>query len=45
MTTYSAHDLADPSLRRAVADYLERERGYVASLHEEYEEHAPFRKA
>ena len=45
MTTYSAHDLADPALRKAVADYLARERSYVASLHEEYEEHAPFRKA
>ncbi|WP_406853845.1 GNAT family N-acetyltransferase [Alsobacter sp. KACC 23698] len=45
VTTYSAHDLADPSLRKAVADYLARERSYVASLHEEYEEHAPFRKA
>ena len=45
VTTYSAHDLADPALRRAVADYLARERSYVESLHEEYEEHAPFRKA
>ena len=26
VTTYSAHDIADPGLRRAVADYLERER-------------------
>ena len=27
--TYSAHYIADPSLRRAIADYLERERAYV----------------
>ncbi|GGH25003.1 hypothetical protein GCM10007036_31810 [Alsobacter metallidurans] len=45
VTTYSAHDLADPGLRRAVADYLVRERTYVESLHEEYEEQAPFRKS
>ena len=28
-TTYSAHYIADPGLRRAIADYLERERAYV----------------
>ena len=44
VTTHSAHDLADPSLRRAVDDYLKRERAYVAALHDEYEEHMPFRK-
>ena len=27
--TYSAHYIADPGLRRAIADYLERERAYV----------------
>lgn len=44
VTTHSAHDLADPALRRAVDDYLKRERAYVAALHDEYEEHMPFRK-
>jgi predicted N-acyltransferase len=29
-TTYSAHFIADPDLRRAIADYLKRERAYVA---------------
>src|SRR6201999_3928545 len=29
-TTYSAHYIADPGLRRAIDDYLERERAYVA---------------
>ena len=28
-TTYSAHFIADPALRRAIADYLVRERAYV----------------
>jgi uncharacterized protein len=44
VTTHSAHDLADPALRRAVADYLKRERAYVSALHDEYQEHMPFRK-
>ena len=28
--TYSAHWIRDPALRRAVADYLKRERAHVA---------------
>ncbi len=44
VTTHSVHDLADPALKRAVEDYLKRERAYVAALHDEYEEHMPFRK-
>ena len=44
VTTHSVHDLADPALKRAVEDYLTRERAYVAALHDEYEEHMPFRK-
>jgi len=43
VTTFSAHDIADPGFRRAVADYLERERGYVAEAQAEYEEALPFR--
>jgi predicted N-acyltransferase len=44
VTTYSAHDIADPGLRRAVAQYLERERVHVEAINEELEEMAPFRK-
>ena len=42
--TYSAHFLADPGLRRAVADYLKRERAYVDAAGKELAEYAPFRK-
>jgi uncharacterized protein len=42
--TYSAHYIADPSLRRAIADYLERERAYVDAAGAELAEYAPFRK-
>jgi len=45
VTTYSAHDLADPGLRRAVADYLARERAYVEEAQRELTEQAPFRKS
>ncbi len=44
VTTHSAHDIADPGLRRAVAAYLERERPYVAEAQAEYEGATPFRK-
>ena len=43
-TTYSAHYIADPGLRRAIADYLVRERAYVAAAGEELSTLAPFRK-
>jgi predicted N-acyltransferase len=43
--TYSAHYIAHPGLRRAVADYLENERAAVAEHIEELAEQAPFRKA
>lgn len=43
--TRSSHWIADPGLRRAVADHLDRERRYIASLHEELEDAVPFRKA
>ena len=39
-----AHYIADPGLRRAIADYLVRERAYVAAAGEELSELAPFRK-
>jgi predicted N-acyltransferase len=41
--TYSAHDLADPALRRAVAAYLERERLYVAEEARALDDFTPFR--
>jgi predicted N-acyltransferase len=43
-TTFSAHYIADPSLRRAVRDYLGRERQYVAEAVRELTGAAPFRK-
>ncbi|MBN8957875.1 MAG: N-acetyltransferase [Rhizobiales bacterium] len=44
VTTHSAHYIADPSLRRAIADYLTRERRYVDAAHDELAALAPFRK-
>ena len=43
-TTYSAHFIANPGLRRAIADYLMRERAYVEAAGEELAAAAPFRK-
>lgn len=43
-TTHSAHFIANPSLRRAIADYLDRERAYVEAAGEELATAAPFRK-
>jgi predicted N-acyltransferase len=43
--TYSAHYLADPHLRRAVAHYLEAERCAVAEEIAALDEMTPFRKA
>ncbi|MGC1694937.1 MAG: GNAT family N-acetyltransferase, partial [Pseudolabrys sp.] len=43
-TTYSAHFIANPALRRAVADYLARERAYVRAAGKELAASAPFRK-
>jgi predicted N-acyltransferase len=42
--TYSAHYIADPALRRAIADFLARERAYVTMAAEELVAGAPFRK-
>jgi predicted N-acyltransferase len=44
ITTYSAHYIADPALRRAIDDYLKRERAYVAAAGEELAAAGPFRK-
>jgi uncharacterized protein len=43
-TTHSAHYIADPGLRRAIADYLVRERAYVAAAGAELATLAPYRK-
>ena len=43
-TTYSAHYIVDAGLRRAIADYLKRERAYVAAAGAELATLAPFRK-
>ena len=39
VTTYSAHYIADPALRRAIADFLKRERAHVAAAGDELAEH------
>lgn len=44
VTTRSAHHIAHAGLRRAVADYLARERLEVEAIGEALAEHAPFRK-
>ncbi len=43
-TTHSAHYIADPALRRAIADYLRGERAYVAAVDAELAATAPYRK-
>ena len=42
--TYSVHYIVDPALRRAVADFLVREREHVDATCEELAEYGPFRK-
>lgn len=44
VTTYSAHEFADPALRRAVAAYLEHERLYTAAEIADLESTTPFRR-
>lgn len=44
VTTHSAHYIAHPGLRRAVADYLEHERREVEQMAEILGEHTPFRR-
>ncbi len=43
-TMYSVHHLPDPNFRRAVADYLENERSYVAETINILGKHTPFKK-
>jgi predicted N-acyltransferase len=42
--TTSAHDIPDPSFRRAVASYLEQERAYVKEAADELSSATPFRQ-
>ena len=44
-TTFSAHYIADPGLRRAIDEYLKRERAYVAEAGRELAAAGPFRKS
>jgi uncharacterized protein len=44
VTTYSAHYIADPALRRAIDDYLKRERTYVAAAGAELAAAGPYRQ-
>ncbi|ACL55212.1 GNAT family N-acetyltransferase [Methylobacterium nodulans] len=44
VVTHSAHDIADPGLRAAIADYLRREAGYVRQALCEYEASTPYRQ-
>ncbi|CAI2934551.1 GNAT family N-acetyltransferase [Aminobacter niigataensis] len=44
VTTQSAHYIVHPGLRRAIADYLGRERREVAEIGEYLDEHGPFRR-
>jgi predicted N-acyltransferase len=41
---HSAHDIADPALRRAVADYLKRERAHVQDAASVLDTLTPFRR-
>ena len=41
--TYSAHWIGDPGFRRAVADFLERERRHVAEEIDYVETRTPFK--
>src|SRR5262249_26347414 len=43
-TTYSAHYIFYPCLRRAIDDFLKRERAYVSAAREEIAPATPFRK-
>lgn len=43
--TYSAHWIAHPGLRDAVAEYLKRERNWVSADIEAVNEHSPFRQS
>ncbi len=41
--TYSAHDIRHPSFRRAIGQYIEEEKKYLAQTVEMYERHNPYK--
>jgi predicted N-acyltransferase len=43
-TTYSAHYIANPALRRAIDDFIARERAYISAVGAELADATPFRK-
>jgi len=43
--TYSVHHIVDPALRRAIANFLEREREHIEAACRELAEYGPYRKA
>lgn len=43
VTTYSAHWIAHPEFRAAIAHFLQRESGGIAEYLDELEEHSPFK--
>ncbi len=45
VTTYSVHDIANPSFAKAVAGFLKQERAQVEAEIEIYAEHVPFKKS
>lgn len=44
VTTFSAHYIADPGLRRAIADFVKRESAHIEFEREILAEHGPFRR-
>ena len=43
VATWSAHWIADPGMRRAIGEYLERERSHMESYQDELAEHEPYK--
>ena len=42
--TYSAHDIRHPAFRRAIGNYIEAEREFVAKAVQAYAEHDPYKR-
>ncbi len=42
--TYSAHDIRDPSFRRAIGEYIESEKHMLASVLDDYSAHDPYKR-
>lgn len=43
--TWSAHHIVEPRFRAAIAEFLEREAGWVETYAGEVRRHVPYRKA